>query len=154
MSFADELFKFALLLIKTCPAMLNTSSATCYHAGFSWKVHWVLEIPICGLATTGECRWTFVPEALCSVEFFAHVTFQCIESTFSFLHKELFTPYPHRTAFNPRPTQLCGLPDPTRKCGLTRPAQYTAVKLYFYFCNKHFNFFPLKGIFLVCATAK
>jgi len=38
--------------------------------------------------------YTFVPQAFCSIKFFAHVTFACIESTFSYQHKEFLIP-PH-----------------------------------------------------------
>jgi len=53
--------------------------------------------------------------------FFAHVTFTCIESVFSYPHKEFLIPRPTRTKFNPG-THKCGFPQPLRKCGYPQPA--------------------------------
>jgi len=61
---------------------------------------------ICGLATTGECQYTFVPHALCSIEFLAHVTFTCFEATFSDLHIEILISCLPHTKFNPCPPHM------------------------------------------------
>ena len=55
--------------------------------------------------------------------FFAHVTFTCLESTFSYPHKEfLIQPLP-RTKFNSHPPRAHNSADTRNPRGLTRPAQ-------------------------------
>jgi len=88
--FTDKLFKFALLLFTTCLAILNACSlaalvtimqyiffARSLRPGYSnlWHQHWRM-LP------------HLVPQALCSNEFFCHVTFTCTRLTFSYSHKE------------------------------------------------------------------
>jgi len=62
--------------------------------------HQDLETPICSLTTTGECLYTLVQQALCSVEIIVNDTFTCIESIFGYSHKEFLIPRPPRTKFN------------------------------------------------------
>ena len=91
--FTDELFKFGFLLFTTRPAMLNTYSLAALVA-ITQNDHCDLETPCCFLATTEKCRNTLLPQALGSNEFFAHATFTCIGSTFSYRHKESPIPRP------------------------------------------------------------
>ena len=99
-----------------------TSSASCHHAirisckiTESWKLQSVVSPPLANIAT-------IVPQALCNIEFLAHVTFTCIGSTFSYPHKELLIPTPPRTSThtsvgtrNPR-----GLPRPVQDSNVYR----------------------------------
>jgi len=44
------------------------------------------------LENVGETCRTFAPQVLCRVKFFAHPTFTCIESIFSYPHKSFLPP--------------------------------------------------------------
>jgi len=67
----------------------NSSAMLPWRSTHFSQVHWELDTTICGLVTT-ECRYTLLPQALCSIEFLAHVTFTCIGPIFSYPHKKLF----------------------------------------------------------------
>ena len=125
-SFADELLKFAFLLFTTWPPTLNTLSPASpvdimqnvYL--YIFQDHWVSDTPICGFANTGECRYTLVPQAFCSVEFLAHITFTFIETTFSYPHKQFLIPYS------------------PGKCGYLLPVQDSSVNISFLVCGLRF----------------
>jgi len=128
MFFIDELFRCILLLFTKCPSILNTRSlaalvdimqnvflASLLRAGNSnlWsRHHW-------------ECRYTLVlvPQALCSIEFLAHVTFTCIGSAFSYPYKEFLISRPPRT-----PTHNPANAGSRNPRGLTRPAQDSSLR--------------------------
>ena len=68
-------------------------SAGCHHAEHipckitsSWKLPSVVKQPLENVATL------FLPQAVCSIEFLAHVAFTCIGSTFSCPHKQFLIP--------------------------------------------------------------
>jgi len=61
-----------------------------------------LRAPICGHVTTAECRYTLVLQALCSIEFLAHVTFTSI-GQIQLPAQFIFIPREPRTKFSPCP---------------------------------------------------
>jgi len=87
MSFTDELFKFAFLLLTTCPAIHNTRSLTAL-------VVITENLFLARSMRTGSLSVVLsllenVATPLCrklSVAFFAHVTFTETGSTFSYTH--------------------------------------------------------------------
>jgi len=58
---------------------------------------------ICGLTTTGECRYALVLQALCSIEFLGNVT-STHWANIQIPVKEFFIPRPLK--FNPRPPRI------------------------------------------------
>jgi len=83
MPFTDELSKFALLLIRTCPAAILSTrllAATCHATEpIPCKIteSWILQS---GLATTKTYCYALVPQILWSIEFLSRVCFKCIGS--------------------------------------------------------------------------
>ena len=78
------------------------------------KVYWLAKL-LC----------IFVPQAFCSINFFAHVAFAGIESTSSYPHKEFLIPRPPRThTYNSVGSHTRPANAGTRNTrGLTRPTQ-------------------------------
>jgi len=81
-----------------------TSSASCHHPQCSVFPARSLRARncICGLVTTGECCYTYVPQAIRSTEYLTHVTFTCIgEHSVTSQRISYPAPDPLRTKFNP-----------------------------------------------------
>jgi len=91
MLFTDEVFKFALVLFTMTIHTKHSlfSSASYHHTKQNMYLARSLRFgnSICGLTTAEECHYMFVSQVLCSIKFLAHVTFICIESTFSYPYK-------------------------------------------------------------------
>jgi len=79
----------------TCTASRHHAKRISVHLTRSLSAgHSNLSQIICGLVNTGECHYTLVPQALCSIEFLARVTFTYIETTFGYPQKQFLIPYP------------------------------------------------------------
>jgi len=84
MPFTDELFKFPPLLFTTWSSILNTCSLETLVA-ITHNVFLARSLEAGNSNLWSHHRWKFLYtlalQALCSIEFLAHVTFTCIKST-------------------------------------------------------------------------
>ena len=123
MSFTGILFKLSLLLFTTWPSIqitrqLVSEVAITQHVFLARSLR-SGNSNLYGLTTTGECRYAFVPQAICSIEFLMSLS-HTVTWTISFFpdphqvqpahaHTALWVPAhtPQHARFNPPRVWLC-----------------------------------------------